>query len=219
MDITAKNNSPEIISDGQLRQIMPNAPKNMLNKFLEEFNKQLPTYQISSPLRISAFIAQGAHESGELRYLIENMNYSAARIIQVWPSRFHSLDAAHPFEHNPEKLGDSVYANRMGNGSPETGDGYKYRGRGWFNGTGKGFYSKMAQLTSIDFIGNPDLLAMPHYAVLSACMEWKSGNMNALADAQNFKLITKKINGGYIGLAERTQYYNKAKKILRVTQN
>src|SRR3989442_1698533 len=131
MDATAKNNSSEVISDGQLRQIMPKAPQGVLNKFLYEFNSQFSTYQIITPLRIAAFIAQGAHESGELRALIENMNYSAARIVQVWPSRFHSIDAAQPYEHNPEKLGDSVYASRMGNGSPETGDGYKYRGRGW----------------------------------------------------------------------------------------
>ena len=143
------------ISLVQLKAIMPNAPAKQLNSFLAEFNSQLPRYQITTPLRIAAFIAQGAHESGELKELIENMNYSAPRIIQVWPSRFHTLEAALPYEHQPEKLGNNVYANRMGNGGPESGDGYRYRGRGWFNGTGKVFYKKMAKLTAA--VSRPDL--------------------------------------------------------------
>ena len=202
----------QLITIDQLHSIMPHAPSSALNKFLDEFNKQLPVYNISTPLRISAFISQGAHESGELRQLVENMNYSAARISQVWPKRFPTLESAISYQHNPEKLGNNVYANRMGNGSPESNDGYRYRGRGWFNGTGKDFYKKMTQLSGNDFIANPDLMATAIYAVKSACVEWKAGNMNELADAQNFKAITKKINGGYTGLAERTNYYNKAKK-------
>jgi|SRR5579859_4460381 len=204
------------ISLVQLKAIMPNAPAKQLNSFLAEFNSQLPRYQITTPLRIAAFIAQGAHESGELKELIENMNYSAPRIIQVWPSRFHTLEAALPYEHQPEKLGNNVYANRMGNGGPESGDGYRYRGRGWFNGTGKVFYKKMAKLTGTDFLSNPDLFAVPSYAVLSACEEWKSLGINTDADAGNFKQVTKKINGGYIGLAERQKYYTKAKKVLGI---
>lgn len=207
-----KKETAEWISMIQLKQIMPNAPAKQLTIFYTEFNRQLPLYQITKPLRIAAYIAQGAHESGELHELTENMNYSAPRIMQVWPSRFHTLEAAQPYAHQPEKLGNNVYANRMGNGAPETGDGYNYRGRGWFNGTGKGFYRKITLLTHVDFLVNPDLLSTARFAVLSACEEWKSDNLNSYADAGNIREITHRINGGYIGLSERIRYYNKAKK-------
>ena len=218
MNSTSEISDKQLVSTMQLKTIMPNGPSSMLSKFLDEFNKQLPIYNIDTPLRIAAFIAQGALESGELRELVENLNYSAVRIHQVWPKRFPSAELAQPYQHNPEKLGNNVYANRMGNGSPESGDGYKFRGRGWFNGTGKGFYKKMTQLTGTNFITNPDLLATPVYAVKSACLEWKAGNMNQLADVKDIKAITKKINGGYNGLAERMNYYNKAKKTFGLTQ-
>jgi putative chitinase len=206
----------ELLTTGQLQRIMPQAPENLLGSFLIEFNKQFPVYNLTTPLRIAAFIAQGAHESGELRSLVENMNYSAPRIMQVWPARFHSIEEATPYAHNPAKLGNNVYANRMGNGDPSTGDGYKFRGRGWFNGTGKIFYQKMAKLSGANFVGNPDLIATPHYAVLSALVEWKTNNLNLSADNRDFKHITKVINGGYIGLAQRTAYYNKAKLVFGI---
>ncbi len=207
----------QLISALDLKTILPHAPHSALNSFLTEFNKQLPVYSINTPIRIAAFLAQGAVESGELRTLVENMNYSAPRIMAVWPSRFKTLAAAQPYSHNPQLLGSNVYANRMGNGNAQSGDGYKYRGRGFFSGTGKSFYQKMTTLTGTDFIGNPDLLATAHYAVLSACQFWKSAGLNALADAGNIKAITQKVNGGFTGLAERTTYYNKAKKILGIT--
>ncbi|MGN6567123.1 MAG: glycoside hydrolase family 19 protein [Flavipsychrobacter sp.] len=211
MAITSNKGYEGEISVMQMHLVMPGAPSGSLNSFLAELNKQLPLYNITTPLRIAAFIAQGSEETGELRQLTENMNYSASRIMQVWPSRFHTIEAARSYEHNPEKLGNYVYADRMGNGHPESGDGYKYRGRGWFNGTGKSFYRRMSDLTGTDFITNPDLLATPKFAVQSACEEWRSWNLNALADAQNIKAITKKINGGYTNLADRLRLYNKAK--------
>lgn len=215
-DVATKDN-PSLLTTGQLQRIMPHAPSTQLTKFYTEFMKQWPLYSINTPLRIAAFLAQGAVESGELRTLVENMSYSAPRIVQVWPSRFHSIEEATPYAHNPAKLGNNVYANRMGNGAPESGDGYKYRGRGFFSGTGKGFYQKTAGQTSIDFVGNPDLMATPHYAVLSACYEWKINKLNTLADTGNIKQISKIINGGYIGLSERMAYYNKAKQVLGIS--
>lgn len=220
MTIPASNAHPvtEVISLLILQQIMPRAKQAILTQFHEEFNLQMPAYAITTPLRIAAFIAQGAHESGELNSLVENMNYTAPRIVQVWPSRFRTVQDAQPYANNPEKLGNNVYANRMGNGAPETGDGYRYRGRGWFNGTGKGFYQKMTTLTGVDFVTNPDLFATPKYAVMSACVEWNKLNLNPLADVQDFKQITLKINGGYTGLPDRTMYYERAKKALGIPQ-
>jgi Predicted chitinase len=205
------------ITLNQLKQIMPQARTQLLEHFLDELNFQLPLYKINEPLRLAAFIAQGAHESGELRELVENMYYSTPeRLMAVWPSRFKTKEAAIPYTRNPEKLGNFVYANRMGNGAPETGDGYHYRGRGWFNGTGKEFYRKLTDLTKHNFIKYPDDMADPHFAVLSACEEWKASGLNEQADAGGIKQITKIINGGYIGLDSRLIYYAKAKKVFGI---
>lgn len=204
----------------QLQQIMPQARTQLLEHFLDEFNQQLPAYKITDkPIRLAAFMAQGAHESGELRELVENMFYSRPqRLMQVWPTRFKTVEFATQYIKNPEKLGNFVYANRMGNGKPETGDGFRYRGRGWFNGTGKEFYQKMTNISGHDFISNPDDLADPHFAVFSACEEWKALGLNSLADADDFKQITKRINGGLIGLPSRLVYYAKAKRAFGVVR-
>ncbi len=205
------------ITINQLNRIMPNAATDACQSFLEEFNTQLPAYQIDTPLRIAAFIAQGAHESGELCELVENMSYSTPeRLMAVWPSRFPNKEFAMLYVKNPSKLGSFVYANRMGNGDEASGDGYKYRGRGWFNGTGKEFYQKMTTISGHDFVSNPDDMATPKYAVLSACEEWKASNLNKLADTGDIKQITKIINGGYIGLDSRIKYYSKAKEVFGV---
>ncbi len=201
----------------QLNQIMPQALTQQLENFLDEFNTQLSNYEINSPLRVAAYIAQGAHESGELRELIENMYYTnPQRLMAVWPTRFRTVESAIPYIKNPAKLGNFVYANRMGNGPAESGDGYRYRGRGWFNGTGKEFYIKMSKISGHDFVANPDDMANPKFAVLSACEEWKSGNLNKLADTEDFEAITKFINGGLIGLQSRLNYYSKAKKVFGI---
>jgi putative chitinase len=200
------------ITQGQLQQIMPQARTQLLLQFLDEFNLQLPNYQITTPLRAAAFLAQGAYESGELRELVENMYYTtSAQLMQVWPSRFPTVDSTLPYLRNPASLGNFVYANRMGNGNTASGDGYNYRGRGWFNATGKVAYQKMTMVAHHDFIAMPDDLAMATFAVLSACEEWGASNLNILADAENITKITKIINGGLTGLSGRIIYYNKAK--------
>jgi putative chitinase len=197
----------------QLKQIMPLAPAQLLEQFLIEFNLQLPGYEIDNPLRLAAFIAQGAHESGELKELVENMNYSKPeRLMAVWPRRFPTIESALPYIKNPEKLGNYVYASKLGNGDPTTGDGYRYRGRGWFNVTGKDFYSEMTKISGHDFLKNPEDMANPKFAVLSACEEWNSKGLNRLADIGDFNQITYKINGGLIGKESRLLYYAKAKK-------
>jgi len=205
------------ITFDQLKQIMPQALSQQLENFLDEFNLQLPHYEIDKPLRVAAFIAQGAHESGELRELVENMYYSTPeRLMAVWPRRFPTRESALPYIKNPQKLGNFVYANRMGNGDTESGDGYRYRGRGWFNGTGKEFYIKMSRISGHDFVANPDDMANPKFAVFSACEEWKSGNLNQFADNEDFEGMTRFINGGLIGLKSRLAYYAKARKVFGV---
>jgi putative chitinase len=208
-----------LITLEQLKLIMPQARTQLAENFLDEFNTQFPKYNINTPLRISAYLAQGAYESAELRELVENMYYTTSeRLQKVWPTRFLTVASTQPYLKNPEKLGNFVYANRLGNGNVESGNGYFYRGRGWFNGTGKNFYQTMSNLTHHDFINNPDDMANPKYAVLSACEEWNSSNLNLYADAGNFRRITKIINGALTGLDGRVIYYNKAKHAFGIDQ-
>ncbi|WP_264520954.1 glycoside hydrolase family 19 protein [Flavobacterium sp. N1994] len=145
------------------------------------------------------------------------MYYSTSqRLMAIWPTRFKTVESTLPYLKNPEKLGNFVYANLMGNGTPASGDGFRYRGRGWFNGTGKDFYKKMTTLSKHDFVAHPDDMAVPKFAVLSACEEWKENNLNALADKEEFTKITKIINGVLISLQSRLVHYHKARAFFGV---
>jgi putative chitinase len=201
----------------QLKEIMPQAKTQLLEHFLHELNKQLPKNKINTPKRIAAFLAQAAHESGEFRMMTENLFYStAANIQRTWPKRFLTIKDAEPFTKNPEKLANWVYANRLGNGAAATGDGYRYRGRGIFQITGKANYQTTATALGINLVQMPELLTEPKYAVASACYFWNKEGLNAYADTDDIKQMTKRINGGYIGLESRIIYFTKAKKALGI---
>jgi len=167
-------------------------------------------FEINTPLRISAFLAQCAHESGGFTRLVENLNYSAEALTRVWPKRFPSMEIAMRYHRQPEKIANSVYASRMGNGPEASGEGWKYRGRGLKQLTGKTNYTACGQGLGIDLVLTPDLLTNPEFAALSAGWFWKSNNCSPLADAREFELLTKRINGGLIGLADRKARYSKA---------
>jgi putative chitinase len=141
------------------------------------------------------------HESGGFKELKENLNYSAKGLMATWPSRFPDADTAEKFEHNPEKIANKVYAGRMGN--TEDGDGAKYIGRGLIQLTGKENYANCGNALGIDLLDNPDLLSTPKYAALSAGWFWNKKGLNAFADVDDIDTITKRINGGLIGLADR----------------
>lgn len=201
------------ISQQQLAIVMPHAAMQVLEMFADQFNQQLPAYQLDTPLRLSAFLAQGAEETNELRQLAEILYYSTAeRVQQVWPSHFPTAQSAVPYLRNPQLLGNYVYANRLGNGDVASGDGYRYRGRGWFCATGKDFYQRLSDLTHHDFILNPDDLVMPAYAVQSACCFWQAAGLNAPADAGNITAVTKTVNGELTDLTARLAYYKRAKQ-------
>ena len=170
-------------------------------------NQVFVKYDIDTPKRQAAFIGQGSYESANFTHLQENLNYSAQRLMQVWPSRFPYIIAAEPYAHNPEKLANFVYAGRMGN--LQDGDGYTYRGRGLIQITGREMYTKCGNALGIDLIDNPDLLLTPEYAALSAGWFWNKHGLNALADAQEYGTMTRRINGGTTGLDDR---------IVRITQ-
>ncbi len=171
-------------------------------------------YEINTPERQAAFIGQCAHESANFKTLEENLNYSADGLMKTWPSRFPTLDVAQPYHRNPEKIANRVYGGRMGNGTEETGDGWLYHGRGLIQLTGKDNYTLAGDALSMDFIHSPDYVLVPKYAALTAGWYWNKRNLNKEADAKDYTAMTKKINGGVIGLDDRIKHINHALDVL-----
>ena len=183
-------------------------------KWLEPLNAAFAKYDISTPARQASFIGQCSHESGNFRILEENLHYSATALMRVWPSRFPNLEVANQFAGNAEKIANKVYAGRMGNGDEESGDGWKYHGRGLIQLTGKDNYANCGSSLSVDLLSNPDMLLDPKYAALSAGWFWGKKGLNSLADSQDYDTMTKRINGGIIGLSDRKEKIAKAISVL-----
>lgn len=202
-----------ILSQKKLIKILP-LNKNVLNWY-DSLVKILPDYEIDTAKRVASFLAQTAHESQDYTRLIENLNYSAKRLMEVWPKRFPNLGIANQYAKNPEKLGSFVYANRMGNGAPETGDGYRYRGRGLIQLTGKSNYMKFAGSIGIAPEESADYLETFDGAVHSACWFWQVNNLNVDADKVDIRTQTIKINGGTNGLDDRINRYHKYFRIIQ----
>lgn len=183
------------------------------DKWLDGLNKCFDKYSINTPERQACFLAQVMHESGGFKHLEENLNYSAQALMRTWGSRFPDLDTAEKYEYKPEKIANKVYAGRMGN--IEEGDGWKYRGRGLIQLTGRENYANFGLNAGVDVLSNPDLLASPEYATLSAGWYWNKRNLNDLADKMDIEGITKKINGGLNGIEDRKARTQKVLAILR----
>jgi len=170
-------------------------------KWLEPLNAVFDKYDISTPERQAAFIGQAKHESANFTALHENLNYSAKGLMGTWPSRFPTMDVAEQYERNPEKIANKVYFGRMGNTQED--DGWKYRGRGIFQCTGKDLYHSLSLALGFDFIAHPEALEEPHWAVMSAGWFWNKKGLNELADAKDYETMTKRINGGLLGMDDR----------------
>jgi putative chitinase len=192
----------------QLSQIISGNP--YLDNWYSALCEILPEYGIDTPQRVAAFIAQCAHESGNFRLLKENLNYKAESLVRVFPKYFPNLDIAKQYAHNQEKIANRVYGNRMGNGPEESGDGFRYCGRGLIQLTGKNNYTFFAGSLEMPVEDVPEYLATFEGAVQSACWFWESNNLNREADAGDIKTMTKKINGGFIGLEDRIKHYEHA---------
>ena len=182
------------------------------SKWLEPLNGTFQKYDINTPKREAAFIGQCAHESNNFKTLEENLHYSAAALMRVWPSRFPDAAVADKYANNPQAIADKVYGGRMGN--TEDGDGWKYHGRGLIQLTGKENYANCGSGLGVDLLGNPDLLVTPKYAALSAGWFWNKKGLNALADAGDIETMTKRINGGILGLSDRKAKISKALSVL-----
>ena len=180
--------------------------------WLEPLTAAFTRFEINTPERQAAFIGQCAHESANFKTLQENLNYSAKGLNATWPSRFPSEAEAQPYHRQPEKIANKVYSGRMGN--LEDGDGWKYRGRGLIQLTGKDNYRLASDSLGVDFVKDPDLVLTKEYAALTAAWYWNKRGLNKEADAKDFTGMTKKINGGVIGLADRVAHINTALGVL-----
>ena len=183
-------------------------------KWLEPLNAAFAKYDISTPVRQAFFVGQCAHESNNFTRLEEGLNYSASRLMAVWPSRFPTLEAAAPYANNPEKLANKVYGGRADLGNKEGGDGFKFHGRGCIQLTGRDLYERCGEAIGADLINQPQLLVEPHYAAMSAAWFWNKKGLNALADVQDYETMTKRINGGLNGLDDRKAKIAKALSVL-----
>jgi putative chitinase len=175
---------------------------------------------IDTSKRFCAWIAQIAHESGGLKISEENLNYSAKRLMQVWPKRFPTLAKAQQYAHNPEKLANYTYSDEFRDdahdlGNVEPGDGWRFRGRGLMQITGRSEYTRIGKRIGLDLVGKPDLASDPYTAVVIAAHLFAERGCCELADKGKFKAITKKINGGYIGLEDRIRYHIAAQQIFK----
>jgi putative chitinase len=170
-------------------------------KWFEPLQETFEKYQINTPQRQACFIGQCMHESGGFKHLKENLNYSAKALMATWPSRFPDADTAEKYARQPEMIANKVYGGRMGN--TEDGDGAKFIGRGLIQLTGKDNYTAFGEAIGEDLVANPQLVEQPRYAALSAGWFWNKRGLNALADAMDIETLTKRINGGSIGIDDR----------------
>jgi putative chitinase len=198
----------------KLLAIMPKCPSAMVNSYCTSMRLAMQEAAISTVLRASAWIANIALETGELRWWEENLNYSAQAICDTWPQRFPTISDAIPYAHAPQLLANRVYCDRMGNGPQSSGDGWTYRGRGPSQTTGKEEYDKLGDLLGINLVAHPELAASPEYGFQIAALYWLSKGMEAPADAGDFLTIVKLWNGGYNGLAQRQAYYDRCRNVL-----
>jgi len=198
----------------QLQQLIPHNP--YIDHWFHTLSQLLPDYEINTPQRIAAFMAQCTHESGDFVFLKENLNYKAASLRKVFPKYFPTDELAAQYANKPEKIANRVYGGRMSNGPEESGDGFKFCGRGLIQITGKDNYTWFAASLQISTDEASEYMQTFEGAAQSACWFWETNNLNRFADTGDFEHMTKVINGGTIGLEDRIARYQKAMKIFGV---
>ena len=183
-------------------------------KWLDPLNATFDKYEINTPRRQAAFIGQCGHESASFKVLEENLNYSAKGLMATWPSRFHEIDLAEKYERNPEMIANKVYGGRADLGNTEDGDGWRFHGRGLIQLTGRTNYTVCGLALGKPFAEHPELVLEPENAAMSAGWYWNRKQINLLADDEKWEAMTKRINGGLLGLQDRIDRINKAIDIL-----
>jgi len=183
-------------------------------QWVDALNETFTRFNIVTPKQQAAFIGQCGHECGNFTKLQEGLSYSIQGLMKTWPKRFPNTDIAQKYARNEKALANFVYANRMGNRDEASGDGYRFRGRGCVQLTGSDAYFHAGKALGVDFWANPDLVATPQYAALTAGWFWDTRKCNNLADASNWLALTKKINGGILGYDERVKHTEQALAVL-----
>jgi len=201
-----------VITKNQLAQLIPGNP--YLDQWCDALNEILPEYGIDTPQRVAAFIAQCAHESGGFKFLKENLNYRAVSLRKTFSKYFPDDAVAAAYANKPQMIANRVYANRMGNGDEASGDGFRYCGRGLIQLTGRDNYAFFAGSLDIPIEEAAEYLETFEGAVQSACWFWETNNLNQWADKDDILTLTKRINGGTIGLEDRKKHYEHAKHVL-----
>lgn len=199
-----------------LQAMCPKTKRSVLEGYVEPLNTVAQYYEMfENPNRVAGFLAQIAHESGGFNFVIENLNYSAEGLRKVFPKYFPNDEIAKQYARQPEKIANRVYANRMKNGDENSGDGFKFRGRGLIQLTGRDNYTRFAEALDMDIDSTVAYLETPNGAVASAGWFWDNNKLNQFCDKGDFITLTKRINGGTIGLADRQHHYQIALKYLQ----
>lgn len=201
------------MTPAQLLKIMPLAGRQA-DVFAAPLTDAMTRFHITGPARQASFLAQIAHESGQLNRMTENLIYSAPRMMVIWPKRFPTLASTEGYAQNAPALANKVYGGRMGNGTEATGEGWRYRGRGLLQLTGKDNYRNCGAAVGYDLVAHPEFMDSPMLAALSAAWFWKSNGLNELADKGDQTLVTRRVNGGTHGLAQRLAMFEVAKRVL-----
>lgn len=201
-----------LISIDQFKTLFPDNPVPF--GWVNALNNILPKYGINTRLRIMAFLAQCGHESNGFTDVTENLNYSREGLINTWPNRFPP-QIVPQYARQPERIANRAYADRMGNGPESSGDGWKHRGRGVIQITGKDKYIEFAKAVGKPYDEIFAYLETKEGAVESACWFWMNNGCNALADAEKFIALTRRINGGTNGLEDRTARYEQAATVFQ----
>ena len=182
--------------------------------WVDALNGAFDQFNINTPQRQASFIGQCGHECNNFKVLEENLNYKAEALMRLWRGRFPTIEVANQYAKNPQKIANKVYASRMGNRDEASGDGYRFRGRGCIQLTGHANYYHAGQACGVDFVMQPDLVATPQYAALTAGWFWATHGLNAYADAADYLTMTKRINGGTIGLDQRIAHITHCLQVL-----
>jgi len=202
-----------------LVECLPDAKRSNLEKFIEGLNETFEHFEIDTPERMAMFIAQCAHESGNFGTTRENLNYSAKGLTGTFKKYFPTEDSATSYARKPEKIANRVYGSRMGNGPESSGEGFKYCGRGLIQLTGKDNYTACGKSLELDLLTDPAQVEENPVAVLSAGWFWNTRRLNEWADKGDITTVTKKINGGTIGLADRKKHYEHILEVLHALED
>ena len=198
-----------------LQHMCPKTKRSVLEGYVEPLNTVAEYYEMTAnPARLAGFLAQTAHESGGFNFIKENLNYSADGLQKIFRKYFPNAEIAQQYARQPQKIANRVYANRMGNGPEESGDGFMFCGRGLIQLTGRNNYTKLANDLGISVEETAQYLETPNGAVSSAGWFWDNNNLNQYCDKGDFITLTKRINGGTIGLADRQHHFDEAMNYL-----